>query len=276
MKKGIIAAIVLLIVAGAFIIYYSFFLHDTTYINKEGLTVDTRFLLPEGYRRVETAQGSFQRYMQTYPLKKYGKRPKYYNGKTNSNAPIYGVLDKDISPKDLEQCADTCMRLYAEYLYENKEYDKISFNFVSGFTCDYISFAQGKRVKVEGNNVHWYEAASEDYSYKTFREYLDLVSRYANTTSLQRDLEPVSFDDIQIGDIFVMTGEQMGRRLGHAVIVMDICINDDNGHKLYLIGEGTTPASEAYIVGPWIGLDEDGTLNTPSFSCPSQYVRRMG
>lgn len=111
---------------------------------------------------------------------------------------------------------------------------------------------------------------------------MDTVHNYANTSSLQLQSDTVSTDDIRIGDIFIMTAKQMGSRLGHAVIVTDMCVNPETGEKLYLIAEGTTPASETYVItgksqeyGPWIRLDETGTLETSNWTCPGEYVRRM-
>lgn len=250
------------------------------YINKSGNTISTRFKVPEGYERVKTEEGSFEYYLQNLPLKKYGSKAYHYNGKINRNAPVYGVFDNEITPKNLEQCADAVMRLWAEYLYYRGEYDRIKFNFVNGFECDYVSYAEGNRLHVDDKICYWYKDAEEDYSYETFRRYMDLVHNYANTTSLQKQAEPVSYEDIRIGDIFVMTASQMNKSLGHAVIVVDMCVNKETGEKLLLIAESTTPASETYVVtdregNVWIRLDEFGALHTSTWSCPGEFLRRL-
>lgn len=111
---------------------------------------------------------------------------------------------------------------------------------------------------------------------------MDIVHNYANTTSLQLQADVVNADEIRIGDIFIMSAKQMGSKLGHAVIVVDMCVNPDTGEKLLLIAESTTPASETYVVvgksekyGPWIEIDESGTLVTSNWTCPGEYIRRM-
>lgn len=134
------------------VLVYIFVNRDTEYneyINRKGNTVSERFRVPEGFERVHTEEGSFENYLQNYPLKKWGYRAKLYNGKVNKSAPRLGVFDQDITARDLQQCADACMRLWAEYLYERKEYDRISFTFVNGFVCDYVSWAEGNRVRIE-------------------------------------------------------------------------------------------------------------------------------
>lgn len=83
------------------------------------------------------------------------------------------------------------MRLRAEYLYKCKAYDQISFNFTNGFRADYAKWAEGYRISVRGNQVSWYKSKERDYSYKTFRAYLDVVFAYAGTLSLAKELKAV-------------------------------------------------------------------------------------
>ena len=100
-----------------------------------------------------------------------------YNGKEKSNqSAAYAVIDMEIGNRDLQQCADAVMRLRAEYLWKHKRYGEIKFNFTNGFPAGYKKWAEGNRIKVSGNQVQWYAAGKGvDYSYKTFRNYLDMV-----------------------------------------------------------------------------------------------------
>ena len=63
-----------------------------------------------------------------------------------------------------------------------------AFNFVSGFKCDYIHYANGYRY----HNDHWVLKAKKDYGYKTFMNYMQLVFAYAGTLSLEKELKPVT------------------------------------------------------------------------------------
>lgn len=57
-----------------------------------------------------------------------------------------------ISSADLQQCADSVMRMYAEYFWHTRQYDKIRFHFVSGFLFDYPTYRDGGRVKFDGKD----------------------------------------------------------------------------------------------------------------------------
>ena len=78
-----------------------------------------------------------------------GHDVRYYNGMLKSNASRInvGVLKMDLVgtfnsngkevSADLQQCADACMRLWAEYLWEKKQYSKIHFKGGNGFVYEY-------------------------------------------------------------------------------------------------------------------------------------------
>lgn len=262
-------------------------------LNKDGTTVKTRFIPPDGYTRVEAEAGSFAEYLQNFTLKAYGENAYYYDDTVNESAGVHGVFDQNTSR--WQQCADSYMRMRAEYLFQKGEYDKISFNFTNGFPCEFSKWRQGERVQINGNKCTWVKKKDPSDSQETLDAYMDLVYQYANTESLQNQLTPVSPKDVQIGDVFVITSYQMKTDLGHAAFVVDMAQNDA-GEKLYLIAEGTTPASQIYVVasetspyGLWHKLGEDGTLaiaktvydeETDSYKqkvweCPGIYIRRF-
>ena len=90
-----------------------------------------------------------------------------------------------------------------EYLYHAKRYSEISFNFVSGFKCDYIHYADGFRY----HNDHWVLKAKKDYGYNIFMNYMELVFAYASTLSLEKELKPVADPgELKAGDVFIHGG----------------------------------------------------------------------
>ncbi len=257
-----------------------------------GRTVGERFNPPAGYTRVALEKGSFGEYLRNYPLKDYGMPAYLWDGSVNEEAPTLGVFHQEITGRDWQQCADAIIRLWAEYLYERGEFDKISFDFYTTpiFQCDYVSWASGKRVHIRGNQCSWVDSdCGEDYSYETFREYIDFVHRHANTASLQKQMRRVPVSEISVGDVFVITREQMQEVLpdgeakyGHAVIIVDMAVHEITGEKLYLIAEGNTPATETYIMtntedppGVWHRLTADGSLKKGEWICPGAYIRRF-
>ena len=116
-------------------------------IKPNGNTLATRFQPPNGFERIKATDNSFAHYLRNLPLKPAGTEVKFYDGSVKPNYDVYeAVIDLPIGKKDLHQCADAVMRLRAEYLWKQKKYDQIHFNFTNGFRVDYSEWMQGKRI----------------------------------------------------------------------------------------------------------------------------------
>ena len=181
----------------------------------------TRFPTPTGYAQQKTTPGSFAEWLQKLPLKPAGTHTLTYTGAiARTDIETAAVVDISVGKQDLQQCADVVMRLRAEYLYQAKRYNEISFNFVSGFKCDYIHYANGYRY----SNDHWILKAKKDYSYPTFMRYMELVFAYAGTLSLEKELHKVTDpNELKAGDVFIHGGSP-----GHCFIVMDVVENNQD------------------------------------------------
>ena len=143
-------------------------------INPNGATIETRFIVPNGFKRTESPSNSFEKYLRQLPLKPQGAMVKLYDGSVKENYDVYeAVVDMDIGKKNLQQCADAIMRLRAEYLYLQKRYDIIHFNFTNGFKVDYSEWMKGKRMVVKGNKTNWTQSANSSNTYEDFRRYMD-------------------------------------------------------------------------------------------------------
>lgn len=247
-------------------------------IDTSGKTLQTRFLLPEGYERTKAASGSFGEYLRSLPLKPHGSKVKYFDGDIKSVRDVYeAVVDLDIDPRDLQQCADAVIRLRAEYLYGQERFDEISFEFTNGFEADFKTWRRGNRIGVDGNNVYWRASSSANSSYKSFRKYLIMVFAYAGTYSVERETEKVSIEDIQVGDIFIKGGSP-----GHAVIVVDVAQNPETGDKIFMLAQSYMPAQEIQILqnpkngqgNPWYDTAFE-RLKTPEWSFSKDALRRF-
>ena len=203
-------------------------------------------LAPQGYERVAIEDtASFAYYLRTLPLKPLGT-PVYtcYGDVSGLTDCAYAVIDGiDTGTEDIQQCADAVIRLRAEWLYAHKRYDDIAFHFTNGWLCDYKHWAEGNRVSVKGNHTLWYQAAQHDYSYPTFRNYLNMVFYYAGTLSLSKELKSVDLNDMQIGDVFILGGSP-----GHAIIVIDVAENPDTHDKAFVVAESYMPAQDIHIL----------------------------
>ena len=62
--------------------------------------------------------------------------------KANQEAHL-AVVDIDVGPRDLQQCADAIIRLRAEYLYAQQAPDRIRFSFTSGDSAPFSRWAEG-------------------------------------------------------------------------------------------------------------------------------------
>ena len=242
---------------------------NTCFLNKEGTTIATRFTTPKGYTRIKTDKISFESYLQNFPLKPHGSKVYLYNGEEKYRQDVHSaVLDIDVGKRDLQQCADATIRLRAEYFYQLKQYNKISFNFTNGFKASYSKWRKGYRIKVKGNKVNWIKSAQPSTSYTSFRKYLTIVFSYAGTLSLEKELTAVAIEKLQIGDLFIKGGSP-----GHAIIVVDMAKNDE-GEKVFLLAQSYMPAQDIHILknsnntarSPWYSATNLGQLNTPEWS----------
>lgn len=238
-------------------------------LNTTGTTIAERFNVPKGYVRTSESPSSFQTYLRNLPLKPHGSEVKYYDGRTKSNPVYAAVVDLEIGKRDLHQCADAVMRLRAEYLWNTKQYDQIHFNFTNGFRVDYSKWMNGQRVKIDGNKTYWVSGATASNTYASFWKYMELIFTYAGTLSLDEELKQKSLDNIQIGDVFIKGGSP-----GHAVIVVDMAINETTGDKLFMLAQSYMPAQEIQILkcqnrgghSPWYSTTNLHKLDTPEWN----------
>ena len=250
----------------------------TGIINPDGRTIVERFNPPAGYERINVAENSFYYYLRYLPLKHNNAKVHLYNGKIKTNNVYDAVVDLDIGNKNLHQCADAIIRLRAEYLFEQKQYDQIHFNFTNGFRADYSEWMKGKRIIINGNKTSWQQKTNASNTYSDLWNYLETVFTYAGTLSLSKELEPTNFRDLNIGDVFIQGGSP-----GHAIILVDLAINKKNNKKVFLLAQSYMPAQEIQIlknlndetISPWYSEDFVDDLYTPEWSFKKRDLKRF-
>ena len=199
---------------------------------------------PYGYERVDGNDPSFSHYLRSLPLKPRGSDVMLYTGdKARFQSLNYAVVDMPVI-SNAEQCADVCMRLRAEYLFNTGQYRNIHFKDVNGHPLHY----------------------SGGSSRKALETYLKKVYVVASTHSLSRSLPRRSLKDMQPGDVFVYAAvDRPGHhKYGHAVIVVDVA-ESKSGKKAFLLAEGNTPARNIHVMrnlenpfrSPWFFVDGD-------------------
>lgn len=188
----------------------------------EGKTIINSIEVPDGYIREKFPAGSYNNWIQNLPLKECtvildytGKRLDTY-----SFYNIFAVVDMPLLfNADLEQCADYCMRFWAEY---HKEMDKLD----SLYLFDY----SGNKKRFSGSG-------------KTYIEFLRQAFAYSNSYSLKMGCKELEIEDLKPGDMIV---QNKGGGIGHVSLILDVCASEQ-GEKLYLIGYSFMPAQEFHI-----------------------------
>ena len=238
------------------------------FINASGDTLQERINVPKGYTRSPAESNSLQEFVRNYKMKPDGSPVLLYDGSEKSiQGDHVAVFAMAIENYDLQQCADSVMRMYAEYFRATGQESRIAFHFTNGFQCDYDSWKNGKRVKVDGNDVYWVESREFDDSDETFISYLRMVFSYAGTLSLQEESEQIDISEFQAGDIFIKGGSP-----GHVVFVADV--SENGGDKAFLLAQGYMPAQEFHILknplhedDPWYYVSElSYPLRTPEYT----------
>ena len=199
---------------------------------------------PWGYERIDGDDAAYSQYLRSLPLKKRGTTVQLFTGgEARFQSLSYAVVDLPLL-SNAEQCADVCMRLRAEYLFNTGQYNKIRFK------------------NVNGKTMHYGGGSSR----KAFERYLRNVYGVAGTFSLSRELERRQLKDLKPGDVFVYAAADRpgNHKYGHAVMVVDVA-QDKHGRKAFLLAEGNTPARDIHVMrnlknpfrSPWFMLDED-------------------
>ena len=202
---------------------------------------------PWGYERINGDDAAYSEFLRSLPLKGKGSDVMLYTGgKSRFQSLNYAVIDLPLL-SNAEQCADACIRLRAEYLFNNGLYSSIRFKDVNGNTMRYSGGA----------------------SRKAFNNYLKRVYGMASTYSLSREMQQRTLADMQPGDVFVYAAVDRpgNHKYGHAVMVVDVAVNR-NGKKAFLLAEGNTPARDIHIMrnfenpfrSPWFFLDDDADM----------------
>lgn len=229
---------------------------------------------PDGFTRVPTPERSFGAFLRELPVRTDRTWVQSFRG-NRLDSPSAAVILLDVGDRDLQQCADAAIRLHAEYLWSQGAADRAAYHFTSGDLTEWTRWKGGERFAIAGSKVARSQGAPRPDDHKTYRGWLDLVFTYAGSRSLARDADPVPYDRVQPGDVYVQGGSP-----GHAVLVLDLATHPD-GRRAALIGQSYMPAQDFHVVrssGPrvvddvWFLLPDPDhpTVHTPSWA-PFRY-----
>ena len=225
------------------------FLFTTFYLHSQQ-TISNTFDIPYGYKRLDTS--GYANWIINQPIK-LNENVYYYNKKVKHglNTIYIAKFDYDIGNRNLHQCADAAIYNNAKYLYDSKQFKKLSYHFTNGEVYK--------------------------FNHSSFIKYITQIWIYAGTWSLEKyDTISVDIKDIQTGDVFLEGGFP-----GHAISVVDVVINK-HGHKKYMLAQSYMPAQEQQILlnpiknkNVWYDLHLSKDIVTPQYTFSVNKLRRF-
>jgi hypothetical protein len=225
--------------------------------------VRDRFAPPAGFTRDVVVEGSFGAYLQALPLLPPGTPVRTFSG-AQAHAPwAQAVVDVSVGARDLQQCADSAIRLRAEWLRASSSSSSPArpvFHATSGDPIPYARYVAGERAFAQKNRLGWRPGAPAGDDDDVWAAWLETVFLYAGSLSLAKDTTPVT-GPVQAGDLLVLGGSP-----GHVLVVLDVARATD-GRQQWLIGQGFMPAQSFHVIG-WYAPGDDGALTVPSWKAP--------
>jgi Domain of unknown function (4846) len=240
-------------------------------------TLAGRIAPPPGFERVPVTPGSWGAWLRGLPMKPAGAPVMLFDGRPKPRQDVHAaVVNIDVGQRDLQQCADAVMRLRAEWLYAQRRYGDIAFDYTGGGRVPFSRFVKGERPSENGKSWSSGKATGDDYA--AFKRYMQQVFAFAGTYSLARELTAVPRTaDMQIGDVFIKGGFP-----GHAVLVADMVRHPGTGEQRFLLLQSYMPAQDIHVLkdlnatdgSPWYRGDFSGTLNTPEWQFAAGSLKR--
>lgn len=219
-------------------------------------TVGAAFPVPPGAARVPAdAWGESLRSLPLYPP---DREVTSYRGDV-LHMPAARVIELPLVAGDLQQCADSILRLRAEW--ERKQGREPAYHYTSGFVSRWADWKAGRRPVVSGSKVTLGGGGKSGDTEANWTGWLTNLFMYAGTRSLGKDtVAPpgTPMADAEPGDLLVTPGSP-----GHAVLLLDVARGA--GRTWVLVGQGFMPAQDFHVVsGPNEGWFEvaGGTLPT--------------
>ncbi len=239
----------------------------------DGPTVAERFSPPPNTERLPLPKTHFGVWARTLPLQPGRGVVRLFDRRPKARQDVHlAVLDIDVGERDLQQCADFAIRLWAEHARALGE--DPCFRFTSGHAAPYASHKLGLRPEVRGASVRFVPAAAPSDDRRSFRRWLDLVFLYAGSRSVERDATPVPTSEVEPGDAFVQGGSP-----GHVVLVLDVASGD--GGRWMLLAQSFMPAQDPHVLrapdgGAWFRAPgpTDG-IATPEWRFSPGSLRRL-
>ena len=226
------------------------------------VTIGEHYPPPDGASRTE--DDAYGAWLQALPLRRLGSPIRTHHGRVvrHDGRPVSLPLVRG----DLQQCADSAIRLRAEFARSRGLEADLSFHATSGDPLPWGRYAGGERPRAEGNKIVW---SRVNPGGQTWDGWLSAVFMWAGTRSLAA-YETTKVETPRAGDMLVEGGSP-----GHAVVLLDVATRGEQ--TLLLIGEGYMPAQDFHVehgpeAGWWVWSDQGVDLG--HWDMPRDSLRR--
>lgn len=225
--------------------------------------IAVRLPSPPGFARIPVADRSWAQWLRHLPLRAPGTPVVSRDRRVilpGDSPLVAGVVDLDV--RQNQECADTILRLRAEYLRWAGRDSEIVFRLTSGDTISWPEWRRGMRPRLHGDRLRFHRLAVPDSSRGCFERFLDAAFAWCGTYSLALEGLSVPIVEARVGDFFVHPGSP-----GHAVLIADLA-RDDSGRQKALLVQGYMPPQSAHVLAPshdgaWFDLAPGRPLHIP-------------
>jgi hypothetical protein len=211
---------------------------------EEFLTLEYHKPTPSGYSRIDIEQNSsnkdFSQWLRQIPVESRQSVLSYKGRVLHQQAD--GIIPISVGNRDVQQCADSILRIYGEFLWYHNKTTDWGIHFTSGDLSTWQDWSEGERFRI-GKKVERYNNNVKDKSYEQYQKWMTHAFLYAGTLSLHKDAIKVPIDDdIQPGDFFLTGGSP-----GHVVMILDVATKDGSP-PIGIVAQGFMPAQEFHII----------------------------
>ncbi len=193
-----------------------------------------RIPLPDHLRRLDLEPRSFAAWVRELPVKQENHGVfDAFGKKVLEPEAAYAIVDLDV--RRFQECADTAVRLWAEYLWSRGEIGKL-------------------HLRLENRSPNPVERELSQANRRSLDRYLHHQYVFSSSLVLKRDLRPVEPPDVLPGDAVVLRPERAPQ--GHVFIVGDVAVDAATSRKKVVIIQSNIPAQNLHVVPnppPYVG-----------------------
>lgn len=194
------------------------------YDKNNSTKISNSILKPKSLKLVNVKKWSFSEWIRNFPLKKNPDWVYSFLWKKiwNKNR-VSWILDLDVWKN--QECADTAMRLWWEYLFAKNKTEDLNF-------------------KLENHTKNPIFVKNLDR--KSFKKYFQYQFAYSSSYSLKRDLKTIQENEILPWDLIVL--RKYWKKTWHVFVIMEVAKSLLDWKTKVMLGQWDIPAENFFIL----------------------------